>query len=91
MSKGDVVGRVTAHMSMSLDGFIAGPNAGVENPLGDRGVAEEMHHRSHDLCFIARSVNFPVKTEPEFLVAMPPLSGDSTDDAQPVNTDVRCS
>jgi dihydrofolate reductase len=24
-------------VSMSLDGFIAGPNVGVENPLGDRG------------------------------------------------------
>jgi dihydrofolate reductase len=29
---------VTAHMSMSLDGFIAGPNAGAGNPLGDGGV-----------------------------------------------------
>jgi len=25
-------------MSMSLDGFIAGPNAGAGNPLGDEGV-----------------------------------------------------
>jgi dihydrofolate reductase len=32
------MGIVTAHMSMSLDGFIAGPNAGVGNPLGDGGV-----------------------------------------------------
>lgn len=23
-----------------------------------------IHHRAHDLCFIARSVNFPVRTEP---------------------------
>jgi dihydrofolate reductase len=37
-SKGDVMGIVTAHISMSLDGFIAGPNAGVGNPLGDGGV-----------------------------------------------------
>jgi dihydrofolate reductase len=29
---------VTAHMSMSLDGFIAGPNAGAANPLGDGGA-----------------------------------------------------
>ena len=32
------MGKVTAHMSMSLDGFIAGPNAGVGNPLGDGGA-----------------------------------------------------
>ena len=32
------MGIVTTHMSMSLDGFIAGPNAGVGNPLGDGGA-----------------------------------------------------
>ena len=32
------MGIVTAHMSMSLDGYVAGPNAGAGNPLGDRGV-----------------------------------------------------
>jgi dihydrofolate reductase len=32
------MGIVTAHMSMSLDGYVAGPNAGAENPLGDGGV-----------------------------------------------------
>jgi dihydrofolate reductase len=36
--KGDGMGIVTAHMSMSLDGCIAGPNAGAGNPLGDGGV-----------------------------------------------------
>lgn len=25
--------------------------------------AEELHHRAHDLCFIANSVNFPVRCE----------------------------
>lgn len=25
---------------------------------------EQLHHRAHDLCFIARSVNFPVRCEP---------------------------
>jgi dihydrofolate reductase len=29
---------VTAHMSMSVDGYVAGPNAGAGNPLGDGGV-----------------------------------------------------
>jgi hypothetical protein len=32
------MGIVTAHMSVSLDGCIAGPNAGAGNPLGDGGV-----------------------------------------------------
>jgi dihydrofolate reductase len=32
------MGIVTAHMSMSLDGYVAGPNAGAANPLGDGGV-----------------------------------------------------
>ena len=31
------MGRVTADLSMSLDGFIAGPNDGSERPLGDGG------------------------------------------------------
>src|SRR5215208_3428752 len=36
--RGDGMGIVTAHMSMSLDGYVAGPNAGAGNPLGDGGV-----------------------------------------------------
>ena len=32
------MGIVTAHMSMSLDRYVAGPNAGAGNPLGDGGV-----------------------------------------------------
>lgn len=31
------MGKVIARLSMSLDGFIAGPNDGLENPLGDGG------------------------------------------------------
>jgi hypothetical protein len=31
------MGKVTSDMSMSLDGFIAGPNDDVERPLGDGG------------------------------------------------------
>jgi dihydrofolate reductase len=38
ISRGDGMGIITAHMSMSLDGFLAGPNAGAGNPLGDGGV-----------------------------------------------------
>lgn len=36
----------------------------VEAP--SRQNAEELHHRAHELCFIARSVNFPVRCEPEY-------------------------
>ncbi len=32
---------------------------------GDLALAEELLRRSHELCFIARSVNFPVRHEPE--------------------------
>ncbi len=28
------------------------------------GELEQLHHRAHELCFIARSVNFPVRCEP---------------------------
>jgi organic hydroperoxide reductase OsmC/OhrA len=27
--------------------------------------AKEIHHRAHEVCAIARSVNFPVECEPE--------------------------
>jgi dihydrofolate reductase len=39
--------RVTASLSMSLDGFIAGPNDGVENPLGEGG--ERLHEWMYGL------------------------------------------
>lgn len=35
------MGKVTSDMSMSLDGFITGPNDGVEKPLGEGG--ERLH------------------------------------------------
>jgi dihydrofolate reductase len=35
------MGKLTFQISMSLDGYIAGPNASLENPLGERG--EELH------------------------------------------------
>ncbi len=36
-------------------------------PGTDLAAAEAIHHRIHDVCFIARSVNFPVHYAPEFL------------------------
>lgn len=32
----------------------------------DLALAEDLHHRIHEFCFIARSVNFPVTYEPTF-------------------------
>jgi dihydrofolate reductase len=43
------MGRVIAEISMSLDGFITGPNVGVGNGLGDAG------ERLHDWRFDART------------------------------------
>ena len=34
----------------------------------DLGFATALHHKVHDFCFIARSVNFPVSYEPTFNV-----------------------
>lgn len=31
---------------------------------GDEALASQLHERAHDLCFIARSVNFPVRCRP---------------------------
>jgi len=39
------MGMVILHMSMSLDGFVAGPNVGMERPLGEGG------ERLHDWLF----------------------------------------
>jgi dihydrofolate reductase len=36
--KGGVVSRLRFHISMSLDGFVAGPNQSTENPLGEGGM-----------------------------------------------------
>jgi organic hydroperoxide reductase OsmC/OhrA len=35
---------------------------------GDRAKALALHEEAHRLCFIARSVNFPVEVEPEVAV-----------------------
>jgi dihydrofolate reductase len=41
------MGKITVDISVSLDGFIAGPNDGPENGLGDGG--ERLHHWLYDL------------------------------------------
>jgi organic hydroperoxide reductase OsmC/OhrA len=32
---------------------------------GDAGLAVKLHEQAHDRCFIARSVNFPIRCEPQ--------------------------
>jgi organic hydroperoxide reductase OsmC/OhrA len=34
----------------------------------DANKAKELHHKAHELCFIANSVNFPVRAEVEILI-----------------------
>lgn len=41
------------------------PTATVEHGA-DLKLAAELHERAHSLCFIANSVNFPVRCEPHF-------------------------
>lgn len=37
----------------------------------DRARAEALHHKAHEMCFIARSVSFPVEHRPTFADAQP--------------------
>lgn len=41
----------------------------VVEPGADLAEAEAIHHRIHEYCFIARSVNFPVDYAPTFTIA----------------------
>jgi organic hydroperoxide reductase OsmC/OhrA len=36
-------------------------------PDGDIALATRLHHTAHEKCFIASSVNFPVRCEPEIV------------------------
>lgn len=40
-------------------------------PESDAALARDLHHRAHEECFIAASVNFPVRNEPTIIVASP--------------------
>lgn len=47
--------------------------------ISDAAMAEQarqLHERAHELCFIARSVNFPVQHEPSISAAADPTGGD---------------
>ncbi len=46
------MGKVIVQLSMSLDGFIAGPNDDLDNPLGDNGGALFKWYESGDTAFV---------------------------------------
>lgn len=43
------------------------PRVGITKS-SDARKANELHHKAHELCFIANSVNFPVRAEPEISI-----------------------
>ena len=66
---------VTAYTDQAEGSMAVGPDGGgeftsvtlrphVTISTGDPEKAHELHHEAHRLCFIARSVNFPVNCEP---------------------------
>lgn len=46
------------------------PIVTARGPVDER-LVESLHHRAHDLCFVASSVAFPVRCEPTLVVAPP--------------------
>ena len=41
------------------------------SPESDVDMARTLHHQAHEKCFIANSVNFPVRCLPEILIEQP--------------------
>jgi dihydrofolate reductase len=58
------MGNVGTGLSMSLDGFIAGPNDGVEKPLGDGGERLFNWYGSGDVEYAMPSGTMSVKVSP---------------------------
>jgi organic hydroperoxide reductase OsmC/OhrA len=65
----DYVDDATATMMVNTDGsgqferVVLRPSVTVADPDG-RAAALRLHAKAHEMCFIARSVNFPVDCEP---------------------------
>ena len=59
--------RASAEMAMNPDGSGQFTQATLRPVVtisaGDPAIADQIHHRAHDVCFIARSVNFPIHCE----------------------------
>lgn len=56
--------RLNADGSGQFSEVVLHPRAAYAPPP-PRETIEELHQRAHELCFIARSVNFPVRCQPE--------------------------
>lgn len=41
------------------------PKIEIRNQADEIPLAEDLHHRAHEMCFIANSVNFEIKVEPQ--------------------------
>lgn len=71
------VDRAEGTMAMNRDGsgqfteVILRPQITLA-PGTDVDLADSLHHIAHEMCFIARSVNFPVKTEASYVVEEEP-------------------
>lgn len=72
----DYVDSATGVMRLNRDGsgqfesVILHPVVTVEEPE-HAALIKELHHEANQLCFIARSVNFPVRHEPRTLTIQP--------------------
>jgi organic hydroperoxide reductase OsmC/OhrA len=69
----DYVDDPTATMVVNADGsgqferVVLRPSVTITDP-DDRDAALRLHSKAHQMCFIARSVNFPVDSEPTVYV-----------------------
>jgi dihydrofolate reductase len=59
------MGKVTSGLTMSLDGFIAGPNDGPENPLGENGMRLFDWYESGDTDYVVPSGGMTFKVSPQ--------------------------
>ncbi len=59
------MGKVTSGLTMSLDGFIAGPNDGPEHPLGENGMRLFDWYESGDTEYVVPSGGMTFKVSPQ--------------------------
>jgi hypothetical protein len=59
------MGKVISGLTMSLDGFIAAPNDGPENPLGENGMRLFDWYQSGDTDYVVPSGGMTFKVSPQ--------------------------
>jgi dihydrofolate reductase len=59
------MGKVTSGLTMSLDGFIAGPNDGPEHPLGENGMRLFGWYEGGDAEYVVPSGEMTFKVSPQ--------------------------